>query len=208
MKFKTNPEIFQRINNINSEFYKDISISEELLLFEGFRRMYEVNVKINNMLQEEIYTLATINRLIPDDIKEKISDIIFENDRARSSEGKSIMAGTGVFGHSMAHMYLTWEMFSENDFVKELHPMNPYHFFVRMFERGIRIDKEHKFYNLLVTFFSSYSLAKLQSKEIYQETPYLVSTDDEYLDKINAVYAEYKVLPTWLEKDNKRGYVI
>ncbi len=207
MKFKTNPEIFQRINNINSEFYKDISISEELLLFEGFRRMYEVNVKINHMLQEEIYTLATINRLIPDDIKEKKSDIIFENDRARSSEGKSIWAGTGTFGALMAHMYLTWEMFSENDFVKELHPMNPYHFFVRMFERGIRIDKEPLNY-LRVTIFSPYSLSKLQSKEIYQETPYLVSTDDEYLDKINAIYAEYKVLPTWLEKDNKRGYVI
>lgn len=200
MKIKSNPEIFQRTNGIGSEIDKDKSISEELLLFEGFRSIYEVNVKINDMLHEEIYSLGTINRLIPEDILEKKSEIIFNNNKDKN-------AWTGVLGYSFINMYLTWEMFSENDFVRELYPMNPYHFFVRILERGIRIDKQEGRF-LIMSINSSYHLYKLLSKENYQETPYLVSTDDEYLDKINAFYTQHKVLPPWLEEDNKRGYIL
>ncbi len=200
MKINTNPQIFQRTNSISLEIEKDNSISERLLLFEGFRRIYEVNVKINDMLHEEIYSLGTINRLIPEDTLEKKSEIIFNNNKDKN-------LWTGVLGYSFINMYLTWEMFSENDFVTELYPMNPYHFFVRILERGIGINREQGG-TLRMTIFSGFSLGKLLSKENYQETPYLVSTNDEYLDKINAYYAEHNELPPWLEEDNKRGYIL
>ncbi len=203
MKINTDPQIFKRTNSIISEIEKDNSISERLLLFEGFRRIHEINVKINNILHEEIYSLGTINRLIPKDIREKTSEIIYKNDK-NFENNKTII---GVFGKIMVHVYLTWEMFNENEFVKELYPMNPYHFFVRIFERGIGINTEHG-RTLRMTIFTPFSLYKLLSKENYQETPYLVSTDDEYLDKINAFYTEHKELPPWLEEDNKRGYIL
>ncbi|MEA5259736.1 hypothetical protein VB264_18210 [Arcicella aquatica] len=203
MKINTDPQIFQRTNSISSEIEKDNSISERLLLFEGFRRIYEVNVKINDMLHEEIYSLGTINRLIPEDVLENKSEIIYKNDE-NFENNKTII---GMFGKLMVHMYLTWEMFNENEFVRELYPINPYHFFVRIFERGIGINTEHGG-TLRMTIFSGFSLGKLLSKENYQETPYLVSTDDEYLDKINAYYAEHNELPPWLEEDNKRGYIL
>ncbi|MDR6564997.1 MULTISPECIES: hypothetical protein [unclassified Arcicella] len=203
MKINTDSQIFKRTNSISSEIEKDNSISERLLLFEGFRRIYEVNVKINHIVHEEIYSLGTINRLIPEDVLENKSEIIYKNDE-NFENNKTII---GMFGKLMVHMYLTWEMFNENEFVRELYPINPYHFFVRIFERGIGINTEHG-RTLRMTIFTSFSLFKLLSKENYQETPYLVSTDDEYLDKINAYYAEHNELPHWLEEDNKRGFVL
>ncbi|MDR6564995.1 MULTISPECIES: hypothetical protein [unclassified Arcicella] len=85
--------------------------------------------------------------------------------------------------------------------------MNPYHFFIRILERGVQISKVDGRY-VEINPYESYIYSDLHSKKIYQETPYLVSTDDEYLDKINAFYAEHKELPPWLEEDNKRGYVL
>ncbi|MDR6563635.1 MULTISPECIES: hypothetical protein [unclassified Arcicella] len=203
MKIKTDPEIFQRTNNINPVNTKHNFVSDKLLLFEGFRRIYEVNVKINHILHEEINPIGTIYRLINEDINEKKNQIIDSNNRNNKDRNTKI----GLFGYLVVQMYLTWEMFSENDFVKELYPMNPYHFFLRILERGVVMDRENRWY-LVMSPYASYDIRKLLSKENYQETPYLVSTDDEYLDKINAYYAEHNELPPWLEEDNKRGYIL
>ncbi len=202
MKFKTNPEIFKRINSINPvpPNPEKFNISERLLLFEGFRRIYEINVKINHILHDEGHTPGTITRLIPEDILEKISHII--------SEGiKDKKFWPGTLGISMIYRYLIWEMFCENTFVRELYSMNPYHFFIRILERGVPISKIDGRY-VEINPYESYIYSDLDSKKNYQETPYLVSTDDEYLDKINAFYAEHNVLPPWLEEDNKRGFVL
>ncbi len=203
MKIKTDPEIFQRTNNINPVNTKHNFVSDKLLLFEGFRRIYEVNVKINHMLNEEINPIGTIYRLINEDINEKKNQIIDSNNRNNKDRNTMI----GLFGYLVVQMYLTWEMFSENDFVKELYPMNPYHFFLRILERGVVMDRQNR-WDLVMSPYASYDIRKLLSKENYQETPYLVSTDDEYLDKINAYYAEHNELPPWLEEDNKRGYIL
>jgi hypothetical protein len=201
MKIKVETQLFERVNKIdNFENAKNPCKSEELLLFEGFRRIHSVNVKINCMLNEDVFTLATINRIIPEEIIENIGEII-------SSKKRYKHYMPGVLGDSFVQMYLRWEMLSENNFIQELSFVNPFEFLVRILERGIIIDKVDGML-LVMSNHSFYNFRKLQSKENYQEMPYLVSTTDEYLDKINDFYEEHNVLPDWLEEDNKRGYLL
>ena len=201
MNITIEPQLFERINKINNfGNTKNPSISEELLLFEGFRRIYEVNVKINNILNENTFTLATINRIISEEISENIGDVIY----AKKHYKHYI---PGVLGDSFVNMYLRWAMLSENDFVKALSLVNPFEFLVRILERGIIIEKVDGML-LVMSNHSSYNFLKLQSKENYREVPYLISITDDYLDKINDFYAEHNVLPAWLEEDNKRGYLL
>ena len=110
-----------------------------------------------------------------------------------------------IFGEPFIQLFLIWEMISMNESSNVLSNKNPFEYFIRIFERAVILIK---FDGSIYLSGYEYDLRSLLFVENYQETPFLVSTTDEYLDNINLFYSEHNVLPNWLEEDNKRGYVL
>ncbi len=189
------PEAFDRVNKIKILSDKAKSISDELLMFEGLRVLNNLNFKIRKQTLEKNNSLETFLTVINSETLDKLQEI-------RSEFCKR---GDEVFGEPFIQLYLNWEMLSVNESIKIYSEINPFEFFIRILERGVIIYKFGSSFELAGY---PYDLRSLLSRENHQEIPYLISTTDEYLDKINDFYAEHNELPAWLEEDNKRGYLL
>ena len=190
------PEAFVRINKIKFLYDKEKSVSDELLMFEGLRLLNKINSNINSLLSITYRgSLTTFLKLIDFKTLEKLHKIRSEMCKRQGE----------IFGEPFIQLFLIWEMISMNESSNVLSNKNPFEYFIRIFERAVILIK---FDGSIYLSGYEYDLRSLLFVENYQETPFLVSTTDEYLDNINLFYSEHNVLPNWLEEDNKRGYVL
>ncbi len=198
MAGKYNENVFERINQIKGDITKVNSISEELLLKESFRKIFLLNKSLN--LGYHIH--FPIGVLFPNVLAE---GVFFEtlNTHWRGWLNRDV----GDYGHLLEELFLAWDFFSEDEKIIKLSQPNPYEYIIRILERGFTLEKEEGKI-LQISSGTRLRFYYLLSEDIYQDIPYIISSEDMYLDKINDYYEQYKVLPSWLEEDNKRGYLL
>lgn len=200
MKITYKQQAFDRINAIpNPDRYKDPIVSEVLLLKEQLRLLYWINLKMDSGLIDFQLSINPLNLIFSDKLDSPNLDGIIESNWTNKNYN-----GFGFFGYVFVKLFLIWDVLSEDEKVSVLNISNPYDYSIRILERRFAIDKERHPIMYRINMGPTLS-ANLQK---YNQTiPFITSTDNEYLDALDAYYLQYKMLPPWLDADNQRGFV-
>jgi hypothetical protein len=165
------------------------------------RQLYSINEILNKQNNEEIFEFYVSKRLLDD----------FEIEQIRTFESQykelSISKG-GILGSPLISSYSRIEVCRVNGIIDF---PNPYEYAMITIERGTNIYRENYPKSFDVRGF--YILINLK---LYNSvTPYLVCTEDSYLNAINNYYKITGIdfyttetpLPPWMKEDNERGYM-
>jgi hypothetical protein len=197
------PSCFERelnIRKMNFSFTKD-EIVAVFLLKEMLRQLYFVNERLNKQKSENLFELYFSNRILTDAENEKI--IEFESQYSEMSYLKG-----GVYGDALMRLYSRIEVCKLNGMIDFL---NPFEYAMIVLERGSLIDRE----TYPKSFYVNLHRIPVDITRYNKNTPYLVCTEDSYLNAINNYYKRTGVdfyttetpLPPWMKEDNQRGYI-